>query len=237
MNVLKSLIAEILREDLQGFVNDVSKIRYYSGSTVAASLDPAALAKSKEVKRAWKKNADHVFMQSLVKIHWFAPTGSTLQKLKWFLNNQGKDEVSTTAFLPDEKLITMWGQLGIQLEGRVTLAANDMNDVVSGYSTDWMDVPGGTKKFASSGVPRRAGIFNHKIAKHYVLNSDSFDSNSIENEFILDNWKVKAVVITNDSSLCEELEQIIDIAENAKIPLINQYCEKIDYDFVRFNML
>jgi len=224
MSILRQYISEILAEDLEGFVKDTSGIMYAAGSTAVATLDKGTENKSKEVKRLWAKNADHAFMKSLNKVHWFQAGSSLAIRLKWFLNNSGKDEIATSAYLPGTSMRSSWGSVGVLLDGRVTLAANSMDTIVSGYSHDFF--PDMEKKYRSSGIPKRAGVFNTPFSpsSDFVLDSASFKPSEWEsNEFIVDNWKVRALVI--DSSSAEDpsqLSRVVSLAKQNGIPVMNE---------------
>lgn len=223
MNLLQLYVKEILKEDLEGFVKDVSDVRYVAGSTAAGTVDKKIENKSKDVKRRWAKNADHTFMNSINKVHWFG--GNTpYEKFSWFLDNSGKDEVSTSGYLPGEKMKSLWGDIGVLLTGRVTLAANSMDTITSGYASDFQ--PDSLQKYASSGVPRRAGVFNvgkgWANSDDYVLDSNSFHpSNTSENEFIVDNWHVKALVVKGSAFRDKSGQATIKLAKQKGIPVMD----------------
>jgi hypothetical protein len=223
MSILRQFISEILTEDLEGFVKDTSGIMYAAGSTAVATLDKGTENKSKEVKRLWAKNADHAFMKSLNKVHWFQSGSSLALRLKWFLNSSGKDEVATSAYLPGTSMKSSWGSVGVLLDGRVTLAANSMDTIVSGYSGDFY---GMEDKYKSSGTPKRSGVFGTVFSpsSDYVLDSASFNpSEFADNEFIVDNWKVKALVVGRSSNeYPNALGQVISLAKQNGIPILNE---------------
>jgi hypothetical protein len=223
MRTLREFVEEVLQEDLEGFVKDTSGIMYAAGSTAVATLDKKTENKSKEVKRIWAKNADHAFMKSLNKVHWFQAGSSLALRLKWFLNSSGKDEVATSAYLPGTPMKSSWGSVGVLLDGRVTLAANSMDTIVSGYSGDFY---GMEDKYKSSGTPKRAGVFGTVFSPSadYVLDSESFKpSEFADNEFIVDNWKVKSLVVGSKSNeYPNALSQVISLAKQSGIPMLDE---------------
>ena len=190
---LRRYIRKVLAEDRESFLQ----------ATKGINIEPDAyrnIPQKRQVKQIWNQQADHNFMKSLVKVHWLAAhvPQEVVQRLNWFLSNPGKDEVSTTAYLPGERLESSWGVVGVRLEGRVTLAANDMNALVTGYAEDFSAIhPDKVEKWkATSGVPRRPEGFTPWLSGAYILDRDSFDETHMRpNEAVLDNWRVVSVVV------------------------------------------
>lgn len=230
MKILKRLIKEVLLEDRASFLAKIANIEDYDGTYMDSSYDAPEVRKpSKEIKRIWYQNADHTFMRSLITVHWLSASKyDLLSKFMWFVNNPGKDEISTMAYLPGEDMKSLWGRIGVQLTGRVTLASNDMDSIYSGYHEDRLnDNP---KKYASSGVPKRPGIFNQEFAKDYILDKASYSKNkSDNNEFIVDNWKLKSLVLSLGYDYVEGVIDVINAAKQAGIPCVNYAGQPIDY--------
>lgn len=212
---LRRLIREILLEDLKGFQQRTRGSDYMSSfddptfdQSYQKELPHKALAK--DVKRAWSAEADHSFMKSLIKVHWLGGLDWE-KKLDRFLGLGGNNEVSAMGYLPDSKKVrSSWGTVGVVIQGRVTLAANDMNAITSGYFKDIPDEV--TSKYKSSGVPRRSTVFSSTANTYgyssgggssaYILDRSSFDpERSRHNEFIVDNWKPIALVIGDEADL------------------------------------
>ncbi len=213
--IFRHLIREMLLEDLKGFQQRTRGSDYMSSfddptfdQPYQKQLPHKALAK--DVKRAWAAEADHNFMKSLIKVHWLSGLDWE-KKLDRFLSLEGNNEVSAMGYLPDSKKVrSSWGTVGVLIQGRVTLAANDMNAITSGY---FKDVPEEVaSKYKSSGVPRRSTVFSSTANTYgyssgggsgaYILDRSSFDpERSRHNEFIVDNWKPVALVIDMDAEL------------------------------------
>lgn len=224
MKLLRQYIKEILNEDLEGFEKETRGYTYAAGSSANLEFDSIAMNFAKKVKRAWQKNADQAFMKSLNKVHWFQAGSGVSLKFKWFLNNSGKDEIATSAYLPGTPMFSSWGNVGVLVDGYVTLAANSMDSIISGYSRDYM--PDMLDKYKSSGVPKRAGVFGVPLAPRtdFVLDSASFKPSMwADNEFIVDNWKVKALVL-GKNYLDEDpkwLKLAIQLAKDNGIPVVD----------------
>ena len=218
--MIRQLIREILAEDWLGFLDRTRNIEYSSDlkdPTFDAENQKSLPNKSmaKDVKRAWAAEADHKFMKTVVTVHWFHGVDSD-KKIGTLLSTSGKNEISTMGYLPDTKRIqTVWGVVGLIVKGRVTLAANSMDDIHSGYYGGGFDKV--STKYASSGVPRRATAFKSKNIYrdspkgarvgqlNYILDRGSFKSASVhENEFIVDNWKPVGFIV------CEKASTFLD---------------------------
>lgn len=232
MKLLRQYIKEILTEDLEGFEKETRGYTYAAGSSANLEFDSIAMNFAKKVKRAWRKNADHAFMKSLNKVHWFESGSSIPLRFKWFLNNPGKDEIATSAYLPGDPMYSYWGGLGVLVDGYVTLAANDMDSIISGYARDYM--PDIEEKYKSSGIPKRAGVFNVPFApvSNFVLDKASFKGSTYaDNEFIVDNWKVKALVLGSSykerGEKPEMIQGAIKLAKDNGIPVVDEYGKEV----------
>lgn len=247
MKTIFALIREFLAEDRQGFKSRTSNINYnrvYASSFIDQESEPdywindpffdtspSWLKKgAKDVKRAWNAEADHEFMKSLVKVHWVKPAD-----IGRFLSMSRKNEVSAMAYLPGKKIFTRmsgWGPIGIVIQGRTTLAANDMDAVVSGYHKHVK--PLNFAKYASSGLPKRPNIFLSdpaggfdETADYYILGKETFDENMHgSNELIVDNWSPTGIIIEDwnrgDTSLYRhDPLRIIEFIEKTGLPVFN----------------
>jgi hypothetical protein len=203
-SLVRSIVRMTLLEDLKGFQARTKDIDYMANLSDPTFEDPrqGSLVNKPlaiDVKRAWAAEADHKFMDSLIKIHW---TGGLdwEKKLRNFLNLSGKNEISTSGYLPGSKeFVSSWGTIGVIVKGRTTLASNDMNTVNSGYHGQ--TPPETLKKYTSSGVPKRPLSFRGPSAwgggsSKYILDRDSFDPyESRRSEFIVDNWKPVGIIV------------------------------------------
>lgn len=185
-----------IKEDQSGFLEKTKGKGYNVGYWNPLFKDePESKQKARDVKRAFSEEADHAFFQSLTKVHWFQ--GNSQKRLQKILNASGKDEISTSGYKPGSKLVSSWGNVGVELQGRATLAANDMDYIYSGYAED-MSVPE-REKHKSSGVPRRATGFGTNAAG-YALDAKSFKDGH-RSEIILDNWKPVALILSSKAMM------------------------------------
>jgi hypothetical protein len=213
---LRQIIREALLEDLAGFIDRTKDIDYMHTLDDPTFDDPyykdsPYKTQAKVVKRAWAAEADHEFMKSLIKVHWLSGWN-----VGWALNDllslPRNNEIATMGYLPGEGRVTSsWGKAGVIVQGRVTLAANDMEAITSGY---FKNVPQDViSKYKSSGTPRRALKFNDLTSGEYILDRESFKPDmSRHNELIVDNWKPVGIVIAY------ERQEFLDAIRNSPRP-------------------
>jgi len=225
-SLIRNIVRSLLREGLEGFTSKTSNISY-------GSKDPKKLPR--ELKSIWSQEADHEFFKSLIKVHWIAGMPKSpyrvFEKMSSFLNASGKDEISTMGYI-GKPSVSQWGEFGIMVQGRTTLAANDMNAIVSGYYRE-ID-PGEIEKYSkTSGLPRRASKFSPEKAKGFILDGESFGSQYLGNELILDNWRPtgliaplwfindlkKSVPVLGKRKLEESYENLVKLFVTSDLPV------------------
>jgi hypothetical protein len=209
-SLVRRIVRMALLEDLKGFQYRTKGIDYMANLDDPTFEDPRQGSlvnkpKAIDVKRAWAAEADHKFMDSLIKVHWLSGLN-----IGWalddFLSLPRNNEIATMGYLPGgSRVASSWGNAGVIVQGRVTLAANDMNAITSGY---FKDVPKQTiSKYKSSGTPRRALRFSDLTSSEYILDRETFKPDmSRHNELIVDNWKPVGIVIAYESQ--EFLEKV-----------------------------
>ena len=221
-----------IEEDQQGFLTKTKGKGYHVGSYNPLFMgDPESKQKARDVKRAFAEEADHAFFQSVVKIHWLQ--GDVQQRLQKILNASGKDEISTSGYKSGMPLMSSWGNVGVELQGRSTLAANDMDYIYSGYIEDMN--PKEIEKYKSSGIPKRATGFGTS-AMGYALDAKSFKGGQ-RSEIILDNWKPVALVLSSKA-----MNMLLDAANGNILqgsviwPRALELAECIEYFFTKTSL-
>jgi hypothetical protein len=197
---------ELLDETYQGFVDRAGNMKLSANfKDPTFEKSPFSKKTARDLKRIWSEEADHGFMDSVVKIHWISSRRasthrSAIQAIKKFLSVSGKNEISTSGYLPDSREFrSTWGDYGVIVKGRTTFAANHMDQIFSGYASKLPDNV--VQKYQSSGVPKRPTVFNtsgaFSIGKDYILDAASFGPSTAElgNEFIVGNWRPVAIVM------------------------------------------
>jgi hypothetical protein len=226
MSLLSEYIKFLVTEDPIGFVHDLSKLGMGADSKTdeegrtSIFLDKIS---SKGIKRAFNDNADHQWLSTLDTIHWASPYDLAE------LQDSSKDELSTVMTLPGESFASVGGyKVGLWVRGRITLAANDQDNLYSGKVDTYK--PGGprggtpeeyrhrkdssginkapmvAKDYSRYGQLKKGTEFGEKMAREnipYVLDQSTWDPSktfSGTNEALVDNWKPMGVVVTGDIS-------------------------------------
>ena len=199
-SLIRNLIRSMLNENLAGFREKAS----YQEYGIDIEEDPTfeedreARKKARALKTAWKEEADHRFMDSVTKIHWMKDVSP--DKMRKFLSGGRKDEISTMGYLKPPYTNFGWGGVGFQLQGRTTIAHNDMDQLYTGYFSG----PGQFSrrwKYRDSGVPKRPKAYRDAIeGAGYILDEESFrPTGQGYNEFLMDNWKPVGFVLAEST--------------------------------------
>ena len=226
MNLLREYIRELLMEDPVGFVHDLAAASEEFGEEGEMFFggDPGK-GGGKAIKRAFSANADYGFLNSLGLVHW------TDSYAIFQLKGQNKDELSATMSLPGESFRRGGSyDAGLWIEGRVTLAANNQDELYTGHYLDY--IPGLTSDVSeeeyeqrkkSSGINKRPTVskdysrygqlkrgdeFGERMAREnipYVLDQATWNPTDV-NEALVDNWKALGVVVAGD--LASHIEEI-----------------------------
>ena len=161
------------------------------------------ISQGRNLKKAFAKNADRKFLDSLVTVHW----GSTQTIINMLDGNiSPKDELSAAAYLPGSEFqdgVGRFGRFGIVIKGHITLLANDMDQLYTGEGQKYRDAfPERTKMSgAGKGVQQ---TYNPKAYEEYkilVLDKEdwnpkrSFDNETANNEALVDNWSPVALIV------------------------------------------
>ena len=190
----------LIVEDLAGFRKKAAPHEY----SIDIEEDPTfeedreARKKARALKTAWKEEADHTFMDSVTKIHWMKDVSP--DKMRKFLSGGRKDEISTMGYLKPPYTNFGWGGVGFQLQGRTTIAHNDMDQLYTGYFSG----PGQFSrrwKYRDSGVPKRPKSYRDAFeGAGYILDEESFSpTGQGYNEFLVDNWKPVGFVLAEST--------------------------------------
>ena len=201
---LRRIIREELNEDLQGFLRRTADINYGGDPDMDPTFEaePEIRPLDRSVKQAWSAEADLTFMSKVVKIHWLK--SATGPKIRTLAEASGRDEISTMGYISGPYNSggdgwDAWGRYGVVIQGRTTLAANNMDDLYSGYHKN---IPADVRdKYKSSGLRKRPIGFSQWKAEGYILDEDSFDpTRQGENEFVVAGWKVAGFVMSESGT-------------------------------------
>ena len=197
-SLVRRLVRSVLRENLQSFLDKTVNATYRSVSGGGTTFDkhPEQKKSARMLKSIWAQEADHRFMSSVTKIHWM--NHPSRENITILIQGSKKDEISAMGYLNrvGDFMNFGWGSVGFRIEGRTTLAANNMDELYSGFYAE-VSPQDRLEKYKSSGVPKRAKEYSSTWnGRYYIVDADSFDPTRVgENEFIVDNWKVTGVII------------------------------------------
>ena len=222
---LRRLIKEeLFLEDLQGFLDDTQDISYNtSGHDIYfIGQDKPLKGMARAVKQAWAKHSDQEGLQRVVDlVHWFA---DPVKDGPRFLELGRNNEISAIMHPKEEELAISWGSVGMLVSGWITLAANNMNDLMTGYGgkTRAKDAAA----YTSSGLRKRPGHFYARFAKSYVLGPEDLDEYD-SNEAVVANWTPVAWVLQDvfidslgTTYRRSERELLLDMFRDSGIPMI-----------------
>lgn len=197
--MIRRLIREMLiQEGRAEFHDDVKDIKYDLpfGDPLFQRPESKPLKKTaRDIKRSWNRNVgkkgdpDRDWIQSLTKVHWIYGFEHNLtQKIGKALSSDRRGEVSATLYEPGKpvELLKDWGNLGLQIDGWVSLAAKDMDVLLSGYIGDAVPNDPKAKK------PRYPTRFGSRTPGAYVMGPKDYlfgPYSSGRNEAFVGNWK------------------------------------------------
>lgn len=160
------------------------------------------------IRNLWNKKADHVFFNSLIKIHWI----KKLDNLEKLFSIPKSSELCCNGFYKDDKIeYETWSNIGVILDGDVVFAGNQ--DLETGWE--------GMKK-----------VISNSNGKSISLNKDTFLSMSeiasktkflaqAGNELIVTNFEIKEIIIKNNGIPFTEddIKKIEKLTISKNIPL------------------
>ena len=231
MKLLREYIRNLLKEDPMGFVQDLSAA--HQAGEFGENFMGGDVGKSggKALKRSFADNADHQWLSTLDTVHW---TGGV--EYLPALVGRGKDELSTSMTLPGEnfapphKMGSRGVKTGLWVKGRITLAANDQDNMYTGdfvwrgmhgqmsdlspedqehreKSSGINKLPSVSKDYSRYGQLKPGTEFGEKMARKnipYVLDQSTWDpsqTHSETNEALVDNWRPVGIIVVEEDVL------------------------------------
>ena len=231
MKILRSELKQIITEELEQVLlkesNLYSKFMNLMGKDHSKRYKGEKGKKTQDfertLKKSWNKRADRNFIDSVKLVHWNMSGDPTK-----YLTTSSKDETSAEGYLPNEPMVSRFAkgsQVGVLLDGYVTFAMN------SGGGTGFFGGKDAGEKWKSSGMVKRAPEHKANDERYLILNKDSlFRSKGMYNEFIVDNWKPKALVAVGGAKN-KFYKEIYAVAEKTNMPIIDENGkEVVTYD-------
>lgn len=262
---LRQIIQEILLEGRADFEQATRDIRYSSDFDDPLFVEPESkknIEPARNVKQAWAMAVDKIeedeyvpgepppkisrarrWMQSLHKVTWMPYEGDILTHLYKFLGDTDRrGEIACALTVPGHEMERTggWSWLGVEVDGWVTLAAEDMGSLMTGYIgrvPQWQH-----DLFASSGTPRKPTRFNAQLGARYIIGPED-QVKLIEpegsTEALVANWTPKRIVIKYDAAVndlrAEEYHNsgsigpvIYALKNRVKLPIVDTMGNPVD---------
>ena len=218
MKLLREYIRKLLSESrLVDFAIDLGQSEKYIPASGVGDT-----ASGREIKRIFNKHADHAFLKTLDTVHW----GYDISALSQLIG-RGRDELSATMTLPGEPFSEYaHGPFGLVIQGRITLASNDMDEIYSGGYYDYIGsddekvaakqkqrqrssgiskLPQTRKDYSAFAKRKEMLKSKPELADNYVksrvkfvLDRSTWNPGGTTNEALVDNWKPVGLVSRKD---------------------------------------
>ena len=219
MKHLRQYIRQLLLEDRdarrQPFVQDLLKNPKFNDNwadmtddDVGSSEEDVLLgyhgraSQGRIMKKAFAKYADRSFLESLELVHWMKDKTNLFDLLQ---SPRNRDELSATAYLPGEKEGKgSFGRYGLVIKGYITLLANDMDSLMTGYSHLYKKA--NPERVKSSGANKGIGAVEDESI---VLSKTDWAPNPfLGNEALVDNWETVGVIVPDEDY--DEMVEVFD---------------------------
>ena len=219
---LRKIIREIILEGRSDFERATQDIKYTSDFDDPLFVNPDSkkyVEPARNVKQAWAMAVDKIeedeyvagerppkisrarrWIQDLHKITWMPYEGDILGHLYKFLNDTDRrGEIACSLTVPGQELerAPRWSWLGVEVDGWVTLAAESMDALLTGYigrAPHWQHT-----KFSNSGSPRKPTQFNPELGTKYIFGPEDapklIEPMDYASEALVANWVPKRIVI------------------------------------------
>jgi hypothetical protein len=227
----RKYIRALLKEDPMGFVHDLAASDKFGDQFFGGGIGKEA---GREIKRAFSKNADYQFLNSLKTVHW-----GTTYGIESLVGSKGKDELSATMTMPGDTFVPAAGlEVGLWIKGRITLATNDQDKMYSGFHGDYGPGSEGTeeevahrdkssgrnkrptvsKNYKNYGKLERGNEYMEKMARDgipYILDQSTWKGSEggwgVVNEALVDNWKPVGIIVGTANNLIGSIKAFGDI--------------------------
>jgi hypothetical protein len=209
MKLLKKYIQAILSESATSRIqmsDELSRNDMWPANPGNKSGGNDMFRDGRTLKSLFHKYADKEFTKSLITVHW----ANTASDITFLLKNHAsqrasRDEISCSAYLDEYDIETgVFGKIGLQIKGHISLLANDMDDIRTGKMKNY-DGQWDTHRTKSSGMKKGINtIMTHQRlasphAAPLILDIDDWDPTynqfGLKNEAVVANWSPVAVIV------------------------------------------
>jgi hypothetical protein len=153
----------------------------------------------RKLKQAFATHADREYLDSLKYVHWTTFRRRALAMLAPEIikgvDVNPRDELSTMAYRPGEiPGRSTFGKYGIVVDGYVTLLANDMDALQTGYTHNYKKAD--PDRVASSGANKGIAVADDESI---VLSAEDWNpDDGLGNEALIDNWEITGLIVPDD---------------------------------------
>ena len=214
-------VLDLLGRDFDTGFRETTDEDEASDEEIAASYRRMAGA-GRKLKKAFAAHVDRKYVDSLEYVHWTNDKRKVLMMLAPDIVKpddrapKKRDEVSVIAYLPNKKEGKgAFGKYGMVIDGHVTLLANDMNALHTGYTAHYKSAD--PHRTASSGANKGIGVADDESV---VLSAEDWNPRKVGNagrwnEALLDNWEITGLIVPDDEydSFVNILDKVYDKTE------------------------
>ena len=197
-NRREAFLADLLGSDFDRYFRETTDEDYASEEELKTMYQGMA-GMGRKLKQAFAANVDREYVDSLKYVHWTTfkrrALGMLAPEIIKGVDVNPRDELSAMAYLPgDIPGQTLFGKYGLVIDGYVTLLANDMDSLQTGYTPNYKKAD--PQRVASSGANKGIAIADDESI---VLSAEDWNpSNSLGNEALIDNWEITGLIVPDD---------------------------------------
>jgi hypothetical protein len=193
-----AFLADLLGSDFDPNFRDTTDDVFASEEEVATAYKKMA-GMGRKLKQAFAANVDREYLDSLKYVHWTTfkrrALGMLAPEIIKDVDVNPRDELSTMAYRPGEiPGRSSFGKYGIIVDGYVTLLANDMDALQTGYTYNYKKAD--PQRVASSGANKGIAVADDESI---VLSAEDWNpEEGLGNEALIDNWEITGLIVPDD---------------------------------------
>lgn len=190
-----AFLADLRGSDFDTYFRETTDEDYASEEEVATAYKKMA-GMGRKLKQTFAAHADREYLDSLKYIHWTTfgrrALGMLAPEIIKGVDINPRDELSAMAYLPGQMPgQSMFGKYGVVINGYVTLLANDMDSLQTGYTHNYKKAD--PQRVASSGANKGIAVADDESI---VLSAEDWNpSDGLGNEALIDNWEIQGLIV------------------------------------------